>query len=173
MNIIHKSIKQLYTELGYLPFYPYHLISDEEMCDAFLKYTNLEEFNDDETISFFKDNYPLLDENLEVAYIDLLERLQLEIDKFKADLNADRRLPDWVYSYMLGAVISVNSEKYDLHDLLVALGVDNIDDDFTKEAQSRCYEVSKQALNQSTELRPFSLFGEPHILKYLRLNSTK
>lgn len=170
IDVIHKSIKQMYSEQGYLEYYPYHLISDEEMCDAFLHYTDYETFKDDDTVSFFKDNYPLLDDSLENDYINLIEKIQQEIDYFKSNLDDNRRLPDWVYSYMLGVVISINSEKYDIHDLLVALDEDNIDDEFTAAAQSKCLEVSKIALNSSDIERPFGLFGEPHILKYLRLN---
>ena len=36
MSLIHDAIKIKYIELGYLPDTPYHLISDAEMCDAFL-----------------------------------------------------------------------------------------------------------------------------------------
>ena len=37
MSYIHDIIKIKYVREGWLPNWPYHLISDQEMCDAFLK----------------------------------------------------------------------------------------------------------------------------------------
>lgn len=36
MSLVHDLIKIKYVREGYLPNYPYHLISDSEMCDAFI-----------------------------------------------------------------------------------------------------------------------------------------
>ena len=36
MSFVHDVIKIKYAREGYLPDLPYHLISDEEMCDAFI-----------------------------------------------------------------------------------------------------------------------------------------
>ena len=40
---VHDIIKINYTRQGYLPYYPYHLISDEEMFEGFMSYENSEE----------------------------------------------------------------------------------------------------------------------------------
>ena len=55
---IHDFIKIMYTDMGYLPNYPYYLISDEEMFDAFLR--------DDQ--GFFNDYYPCPADNLQTEY---------------------------------------------------------------------------------------------------------
>ena len=68
----HDVIKQMYTLEGYLPNYPPHLISDEEMFEAFLptKYfkldtrydevtfdiTDWKNYEDDSQPSYFKDH---------------------------------------------------------------------------------------------------------------------
>lgn len=36
-NIIHDLIKIRYVNEGYLPNWPYHMIADDEMCDAFIR----------------------------------------------------------------------------------------------------------------------------------------
>ena len=59
--------------------------------------------------------------------------------------------------------------------MLVFLNVDNIDDVFTLEACKGCLFISKQWISKlDTKLldhRPPTMFGEPHVLKYIRLNS--
>ena len=69
---------------------------------------------------------------------------------------------------MLGSVISVNSDKLDIHDMLVLMGIDNIDDEFLPEAQKECLRYSKEWVNRSND-RPPTIFGEPHVIKSLRL----
>ena len=78
MTFIHNNIKIKYVNLGYLPNWPYHLISDEEMFDAFMSNVVIDksECRYDETSKsyvgsklesgqgFFFDNYPLLDEEV-------------------------------------------------------------------------------------------------------------
>ncbi len=83
--------------------------------------------------------------------------------------------------YMLGSVISVFSPALDIHDLLEPLNIDNIDDIFTAEASANCLEVSKQWLKQTQRpefvefegkkinIRPPTMFGEPHVIKSIRL----
>lgn len=213
MTFIHDIIKIKYIREGYLPDYPPHLISDEEMCDAFLKYPEgdpssvkiitgdgaylvtrqhdyivIDETEGGEAddawykfmrstdIMWFKDKYPLVEPTMESQYRALVECIVTKLNEFKASLDDDRKLPDWVYSYMLGDVLSVHSGLYDLHDMFVALGVDNVDDEFTPAAQIACYETSanwlkKVPYSKSTQ-RPPGLFGEPHVLKSLRLEST-
>lgn len=164
-SFIHDTVKIRLIQRGYLPNYPYHLISDSEMADAFLS----------SGVCYFYDEYPLLDDNLSVQYKELVESIQYHLDILKNSDDGTMLLPDWIYSYMLGSTISVNSSIDDIHDLLVMLNVDNIDDVFTPIAQKSCYEVSKAWLRKlpASELdhRPPSLFGEPHVLKSLRLQS--
>ena len=183
MTFIHDLIKIRYTEEGYLPSYPPHLIADDEMCDAFIRYPQddtktedelWEEFLADTTPSWFKDNYPLVNPALGEIYRNLVNNIMYHINQFKASLNDVRILPDWIYSYMINSVISVNSPIPDIHDLLVMLGVDNIDDIFTAEAQLECYIVSKEWLAKipgvAMQHRSPTIFGEPHVIKSLRLS---
>ena len=158
MSLVTDNIKIKYSELGYLPNYPPHLISDKEMCDAFL-------YND---ISYFYDTYPLnlfdfegaTDEELELnnellkAYSGLVAVIKYYIDKF-LDKDSDdwEDLPHWVYSYMLGHTVNKNSHHKDRHDLLVLLeyiyaDVDNIEDELTPLSELACLEVSTRWINK-------------------------
>ena len=73
--IIHDVIKMNYIRMGYLPDYPYHLISDKEMCDAFLN---------DGDFSYFADNYPCVDPSLQDEYDELVNNLKWHLEKLKA-----------------------------------------------------------------------------------------
>lgn len=194
----HDVIKIKYVNEGYLPNYPYHLISDEEMLDAFLTYPNYD-FRTDEEIDkgveltkkekwrrfvngsepcYFRDNYPLytdagcgeneplIEENL---YKDLVEYIAELIAQFKSSNEENIVLPDWVYSYMMGSTLGVKSDQRDLHDMFVMLNSDNDFDEFKPECASACYEVSRDWISKSEEDRPPTMFGEPHVLKSLRL----
>ena len=176
--LIHDIIKLRYVRSGYLPNYPYHLISDKEMCNAFLNYPedsddNWEEFKSSSDISYFKDNYPLLDESLEAVYRELVVNISYHLNQLRNTKDDLFKLPDWVYSYMLGSVVGVNSPKSDIHDMLVSMDIDNIDDDFLPEASHHCYTISKMWLaripKSEIDHRSPSIFGELHVLKYLRL----
>lgn len=166
MSFIHDILKIKYVEEGYLPNYPYHLISDSEMCDAFL--------SDGEC--YFNDNYPCPDESLQQVYNELVDNLLYHINMLKDSSDVDFKLPDWVYGYMIGSVVGPNSNKLDIHDMLVYMGVDNIDDEFTFAASKQCLKISTLWLNKypSAKLdhRSPSMFGEGHILKYLRLQNS-
>lgn len=205
---IHDLIKIHLVREGYLPNYPYHLISDVEMCDAFFN-------KDDESKSYFHVTYPrsvaenvgpaytlrdckgkpILDESgneiVETPYEGLERVIGYYMNKLKTTHDDTCVLPDWVYSYMLGEVISVHSEIIDIHDLIKPLGVDNIDDIFTPAAAKACYDTSRRWIKQhlidvwehnesgldSTEcpgcqnVRPPTMFGEPHVIKSIRLDS--
>ena len=172
MSITHDIVKINLVKAGYLPNYPYHLISDEEMINAFI-------FND---INYFDDNYPCVNQSLQSAYQDLKNNIIQELNQYMKDKS--HIIPDWVYSYMLGTVISVNSSTPDKHDLLVSLLCDNTDDVFTSQAAARCYDISKKWVakipyqtiiaNNGDEFRyrrSPTIFGEPHVIKSLRLQS--
>lgn len=165
MSFIHDIIKIRYIREGYLPNIPPHLISDEEMIDAFMH---------NET-NFFSDNYPLVCNSSVTrnAYLDLKNAIEQDLFLYQKSTSADKKLSDWVYSYMLGEVLGVNSEESDLHDLLVGLGCDNLYDVFTSEAQLACYRISKDWISKIPgrvrPARPPSLFGEPHVIKAIRI----
>lgn len=163
MNLLNDNIKIKFVREGYLPNWPYHEISNEEMCDAFIS-------NGD---GYFYDNYPLLDESLKDQYDELVSAISYHLDKMRISDDPDYMLPYWVYSYMVGSVISINSDTRDIHDLLVCLNVDNIDDIFTPAAQQWCYQVSKGWISKLTiknlDHRPPTMFGELHVVKALRL----
>ncbi len=186
---IHALVKiNLVTE-GYLPNYPYHLISDSEMCDAFMK----------DGKGYFYDMYPCeVPEYIDTLngtgpYDNLTRAMRYYINELKTSKDRNYTMPDWIYSYMLGSVIGKNSEAIDIHDIIYPLGVDNIDDAFTPEASKACYEASKEWLCKTksnnyngnvygfdgrftifeglkTDLRPPTMFGEAHVIKYIRLN---
>lgn len=166
MNLIHDAIKNKFVREGYLPNYPYHLISDSEMCDAFLN---------DSSPCYFYDNYPCLSDELKEHYELLVEDIKYHIGKLKISTEPNPKLPDWIYSYMLDSVISINSTTADIHDLLVPMNVDNLDDIFTVEASKSCYNVSQEWLKKipvsKLDHRHPTMFGEPHVIKSLRLKS--
>lgn len=171
-------IKISYVKEGYLPNWPYHLISDEEMCDAFINYDSesedgWEQFLSDDNLCYFKYNYPLLDASMESQYKDLVEAIAYHIRQLKDSKDAEYVLPDWIYSYMMGAVIGVNSSQLDKHDMFVSLNADNIDDEYDVKVGEACYARSKEWLGRLPQVeldhRPPTMYGEPHVLKYLRL----
>ena len=165
-NLIHNIIKIKYVNEGYLPNYPYHLISDAEMCDAFI--------SDDDT-GFFFDFYPLPDDSLYDEYIALVDALKYQISKLKSSVEAEFKMPDWVYSYMIGKVISQSSDQQDKHDLFVLMNMDNVEDDFSLNISKYCLKISKTWLakipKEKRGMRVPTVFGEPNVIKYLRLNS--
>lgn len=199
MSFVHDVIKIKLSREGYLPNYPYHLISDEEMCDAVIKLpdsikqyitsdffgpdvsktkTTVDWFgaylNDIDDIMYFKDNYPLIDDSIKKQYKDLVNRIFYEIQEFKNNLSDDRYLPDWIYSYMLGVCIGPTSDKLDIHDMISSMGTDNLDDDYDLDSAVACLKISsdwlkKLIVSKDESRRPPTMFGEPHVLKSLRL----
>ncbi len=197
---IHDIIKIKFSRDGYLPNLPYHLMSDEEMCDAFITLpssvdqyitddyfgptvedtkTTVDWFHaylsDTEDSMFFKDNYPLIDDEIYDQYKALVNRIFYEIQEFKKNLNDDRELPAWIYSYMLGVCIGPSSDKLDIHDMISAIGTDNIEDEYNVYCAEKCLEISanwlKKIIVSDGEIkRPPTMFGEPHVLKAIRLD---
>ena len=139
MSLIIDNIKIKYSREGYLPNYPHHLISDKEMIDAFI--------NND--ICYFDDYYQLRDESLREEYENLKKALKYHTEQYlKKDTPDWKEMPDWVYSYMLGVVIGTQSRKIDIHDLIVKLNTDNMDDDFNDICQKECFKISTQYVNK-------------------------
>ena len=168
--LIHDIIKIRYVMEGYLPDYPYHLISDDEMFDAFF-------YND---TNYFDINYPCPNVEFLEKYQNLKIWIDYHINKFRKTQNASKlseryTLPNWVYSYMIGAVIGPKSQVDDRHDLFVLLHLDNIEDEFTDEIYNAIYKVSEMwtfKLNSAERMvRPPTMFGEPHVLKSLNLTA--
>lgn len=191
MSLIHDIIKIKYSKLGYLPGYPYHLISDKEMFNAFINLNDSE----DNVDRFFEDNYPNPFAEQDLIYRKLNPQgeavsevsLSGEYDKLKAYIikvikayleyqgteSADLyTIPDWIYTYMLGEVVYNSSTYEDIYDTLALLGVSNNDNKFTNKACALCYTTSLKYISTLTSgLRPPTVFGEPHVIKQLRLEA--
>lgn len=213
--LVHDIIKIRYTDDGYLANYPYHMMSDREMFSAFMG----------NEVNFFLDNYPCMDKTNDVLKANYYQ-LALSICYYTA-MNevAGQEIPDWVYSYLLGSTISINSDRLDIHDLNASLHTENADDAFTIASSSACMHESLSSLglmivNQMTSvsldeeqkqavenkfrsviidrndgvdppvevslydiyhsvngdtvhIRPITMFGEPHVLKSLRLKQMR
>lgn len=161
--ILHAVIKTRFTNLGYLPNHPYHLVSDEEMFNAFIH-------ND---VNYFDDMYPCKYESLQGEYDILKENIIYHIDAFLADSGHTYTIPEWIYSYMLGTVVTYDSDQKERHDLLVLSGLDNIEDELTEASMKFFLDTSKKWISKLTtakrEHRPPTIFGEPHVIKSLRL----
>lgn len=149
--LVVDNIKIKYSQEGYLPNYPPHLISDEEMCEAFL----VNEF------SYFKDMYPLVDENLKSEYELLINAFKYHIVRFLTKVEEFySELPNWVYSYMLGQVVTNMSEQEDRHYFLAGIHSDNIEDILTIESQQQCYKYSKRYVNKLDKSERFVYLDE-------------
>lgn len=162
--LTHDLIKMKYVREGYLPNYPYHLISDQEMFDAFLPH---------ERGGFFSDMYPCKYESLRSSYNDLIAALRYHINNYLTDELNEYEMPDWIYSYMLGVCVTFTSPDLDKHDMLVLAGLDNVDDELTEEVLTYILQVSTDWVaklpNTKNDHRPPTMFGEPHVIKSLRL----
>lgn len=202
---IHDVIKIKYVTLGFLPNYPYHLISDSEMFDAFIQYRveigsgevyhyipNLDE-------GFFAFYYPFrpatddeernpthyypIGESLR-KYDILIRSICKHINDYRTGVSTE--IPDWVYSYMLGVTVGPRSDKLDIHDIIAPIGTDNSDDDFDDKSSIATYNESLYYLSRTLKAseyqgsdesnlpkRPITMFGEPHVIKSLRLKQIK
>jgi len=187
-TLMHDLIKLRYTGDGWLPNWPPHLISDEEMCDVFFRCTQDQVDRRGNPIGaytykglFFLE-YPLLDKCLNSetqvcpfcqritfcincqrcrrchprclvgsnkAYSSLVKAIHYHITAFKQREFPEERMPDWIYSYMLRSVISINSDIPDIHDLICPLGVDNIDDYFEGDQSVACFRASDDWLRRA------------------------
>ena len=190
MALINDIIKIKYSNMGYLPGYPYHLISDKEMFQAFINLTD-----EDTGEYFFDDNYPnpfaehdliynKLDKDgniisqvsLSDEYIKLKQYIITTINnhlQYQGTEVAELySIPDWIYTYMLGEVVYNSSEYLDIYDTLALLGENNTDNIFTNKACALCYATSLKYISTLTSgIRPPTVFGEPHVIKQLRLEA--
>ena len=161
---IHDIIKLQYIGLGYLPNNPYHLTSDDEMFDAFLREGG-----------FFETYYPCPASELQVEYDELKQFIVNKIREFRGgEIDS---LPSWIYSYMLEQTITIQSSAEDikyLNDLGSVLQVTALPE-FTKDTANMCYEVSTKWIKKLPSKqagRPATVFGEPHVIKSLRLSQS-
>ncbi len=167
-KLIHDVIKMNLVREGYLPNHPYHLISDVEMIDAFLSVDS-----EGNASGYFADYYPDHRDmpTLHNYHEKLVEGILYHLNKYKDDNTYE--IPDWIYSYMIGACVGPKSDTLERHDLFTLLNLDNTDDEFTERIHFECYNVSKdwiRKLNPSIQdHRPPTIFGEPHVIKSLRL----
>lgn len=163
MNSLHDTIKIDLIRQGYLPNYPYHMISDIEMCKAFLDVDN-------HTGAFY-DYYPLLDEQYEPEYTQIVTAINDQLMQCQDMFNDEVIFDDWVYSYMLNSVISVKSDGYDIQYLADMLNVTVDFGVFSKNLYGPILEISKEWMDKlpNPSQRPPTIFGEPHVIKYLRL----
>ena len=194
MSLIHDIIKIKYSKLGYLPGYPYHLISDEEMFDAFIC---LDAENEDKKKQehFFDDNYPNPFEEQDLMYNKynkageivstvslsgeytklrsyIIKTISTYIEHQGKEDASSYTIPDWIYTYMLGEVVYNNSEYLDIYDTLALLGDNSIDNKFTNHSCALCYATSIKYISTLTSgIRPPTVFGEPHVIKQLRLEA--
>lgn len=169
MAYVHDLAKIIYVQEGYLPNIPYHLISDKEMIDAFIN----------NSYNYFDDMYPCPSDKLSSEYDKLKSDIRYHLEEHISD--EEYEIPDWVYSYMIGSTIGQNSETADKHDLLVSLNCDNVDDVFSETAANECYKISKEWIrklpmsakqgNDGNDHRPPTMFGEPHVIKSIRLTA--
>ena len=208
MNYIHDIIKIMYVREGYLPNYPYHLIADDEMMFAFLHNKKKRNYIDtslsvsswEEAISVFSQFRGYFMDRYMTPYLKRLvdDMFPFDNDYYLAivlfvnniyswclqvtDATSEVKLPDWVYSYMIGRVFGPKSDTQDLHDLFVLLDkvgmlgttIDNLDDEFTAAAGYGCYQVSKKCVNKLSKenKRPAGMFGENAVIKYCRIYSS-
>jgi len=193
--LVHDIIKIKYVQLGYIKKnYPYHLISDEEMFSAFIDLGSEHTSSlVDPNVRFFDRYYPnpfdetdeyvkkdadgniIYKANLYDAYNNLKSYIVSTINSylkaFEVSGNAIH-LPNWIYTYMLGEVVYQQSDYLDIQDTLALLGCSNIDNEFTKDACIACYKTSLDYTSTlATNTRPPTVFGEPHIIKSLRLGT--
>ena len=194
--LVHDIIKIKYVNLGYIKKnYPYHLISDEEMFNAFIDLNNgFTSTLIDPDVRFFDMYYPnpfnegdvYKKTNAAGEVVEVID-IYAEYGRLKdyivscindylqyygtSDEDA-HKVPDWVYNYMLGEVVYNQSEYLDIQDTLALLGCSNIDNEFTKAACAACYGTSLKYISTlKTGLRPPTVFGEPHVIKQLRLEN--
>lgn len=164
--ILFDTIKIKYIQTGYLPDWPYHLISDSEMLDAFIVNSS----------NFFDDNYSIstTDESLQELHNTLKADILYFVNEAKAQNNLSV-LPSWVVSYMLGAVVSETSDLKDIDDLIA---LSNLKEDvpagqFNDILYRSNAKISREWIaklpSAKKEHRPISIFGEPHVIKSLRL----
>lgn len=193
MSYILDTVKIHLSEMGYLPNYPYHLISDRELFDCFLQLDESEDELKPIRSGVFQSFYPLSeeaksDELIYSSYLQLANSLRSAFDDYLNEKITD--LPNWCYYYLVRSAISDASDVRDKHDLFVLMDEDNLDDIFTTTIHRICIAISKKVQDDarinpvnhvdspnsdSTYIvtRPLTPFGDPDIVKYLRIQAMR
>jgi len=170
-KMLMDTIKIKYVELGYLPNWPYHMISDDEVLRAFI-------IND---VNFYQDNYfcsfDLYD--IEIWKMHPLQELtKLIWIAVKHVLQRRIELPNWIYPYMLGEVVGPKSSTKDIDDLIELCNLKGIvpSGEMSPTLCITLFKISyawltklpRQQLEDEYRMLP-TIFGEPHVIKSLRL----
>lgn len=165
-----------FTVLYSLRSYEYNddtivISGNKSMMDSFMNAIDTSEEMYMNPNCWFYQNYPCMYSSMKDKYDTLVSGISYHVDEYYSD--SSYQLPDWVYSYMLGAVIGPYSDQQDIHDYLVLMNLDNINDVFTEEVCSFGYSVSEKWIQKlppaKRTMRPATFFGEPHIIKSLRI----
>ncbi len=161
MIFINNIIKIKYVSMGYLPNYPYHMISDKEMVNAFIGQG-----------MYFDSIYPCPGETFQEDYNKLRSSIEATLSSYLE--GTTDTIPDWIYSYMLGNTITYTSDVRDIEYLYDLTGVKPITsfDLFEQNLAAACLTVSKDWIKKqpaSMRYRMPTMFGEPHVIKSLRL----
>lgn len=186
MSYIHDVIKIEFINLGYLPNYPYHLISDKEMFVAFIRDLDPTSKHD---FCFFDDYYPCPDPYIDPKNhdndMDFTESYELLRNKMKEKITNYLKgvvdiVPNWVYSYMLNRPISSESDEADISYLYQLFEVPAKGEFiFTPEIAWRCYKTSEDWIKRQSGIqssryldRVPTMFGETHVTKSKRLDES-
>lgn len=176
INYISMSDTPVYSEGFFEYFYPFRASVDEEIKYPSKYYPSTDTLRGYDIL--FRSICKHIDEYLYGTLIVSEDRKSVSRD------GISKPLPDWVYSYMLGEVVGPMSDKLDIHDVIYPLGTDNADDDYDNTSSISCYSESREYLSKTyplsdievpidsldrTCIRPITMFGEPHIIKSLRL----
>ena len=152
-------IKVKYVREGYLPDIPYRMISANETIEAFKQ-----------AGGYFDITYPNISEDREAEYEALKQFMYSTLDSF---VDTGSYVPTWIYSYMLGEVTGPKSSSEEIDYLASLIGIDDYSatqSGFSSEMSDYCYKVSFEWLQKNKdEHRPPTIFGEPHVIKSLRL----
>lgn len=142
------------------------------MFEAFLGETLIEGHDHiNHNYSYLKDHYPLPDESIKKEYDALVGEMKNQMITFLQTDPVDATMSDWIYSYMLGVVINNHSSVEDRHYLLTMIHMDNLFDEIRLPEYKEIYQISKKWLGKNEEKRPPTMFGEPHVIKSIRLQT--
>ena len=109
--------------------------------------------------------YLIVDENIRVRYNSNTGSWN--------DTYDNGNVPDWVYSYMLGSTIGPLSDIQDIQELVTLLNLDPTISSFDSSLSACCLDISKRWVSKLSDSqdnhRPPTMFGEPHVIKQLRI----
>lgn len=165
--LIVDTLKIKYIQSGYLPNWPYHLISDLELINAFIVNQS----------NYFDDNYKIdtKDEEIIDAYDELKANIMYHVNSCLEESSLSL-LPEWVFSYMIGSVVCSTSELKEIDDLIALSNLESVVPSgvFNDYLYKSNISISSDWLSKLPEEKRYhrspSVFGEPHVIKSLRLS---